>query len=202
MVEAPHSQQIAPALWLWQAFDPTVKTDLFSTAALAGNALFIIDPIRLAPEAFQDFLVGHRLAAILVSNANHTRASVEFAQTGKVPVYCPLAAAAEFEGMEVVTLNREMRIASEVSAIALEGAAPGEFAFHFAGDGGTIVIGDALIHLEPYGFSLLPAKYCQNQKELRRSLRQLLDWTFERLLFAHGRPLLSGARERLESLLR
>ena len=94
------------------------------------------------------------------------------------------------------------RLRPEISAIAIEGAAPGEMAFHLADNGGTIVVGDALIHLDPYGFALLPPKYCSDQKEMRRSLRQLLDWTFQRLLFAHGPPLLSSARDRLETLLR
>ena len=74
--------------------------------------------------------------------------------------------------------------------------------FHFPGDGGTIVVGDAVINLDPYGFSLLPAKYCADQKLMRRSLRQLLDFSFARFLFAHGMPVLAGARARLEMLLR
>jgi hypothetical protein len=64
-----------------------------------------------------------------------------------------------------------------------------------------MVIGDALINFEPYGFGLLPAKYCSNFKLMRRSLSQLLDYSFERMLFAHGMPILSRARERLELLL-
>jgi hypothetical protein len=77
----------------------------------------------------------------------------------------------------------------------------GEIAIHYEGDGGTMVIGDALINFEPYGFALLPAKYCSDFKLMRRSLPKLLDYAFERMLFAHGTPLLSGARERLEFLL-
>ena len=86
--------------------------------------------------------------------------------------------------------------------MAIDGAATGETAFHFADDGGTMVIGDALINLEPYGFTLLPAKYCSDQRAMRRSLRRLLEWPFERLLFAHGTPILTAAREQLETLLR
>lgn len=89
-----------------------------------------------------------------------------------------------------------------LAAIPIEGAASGEMAFHFADSGGTLVIGDALINFEPYGFTLLPSKYCSNQRQMRGSLRPLLDWPFERLLFAHGSPILSSARARLETLLR
>jgi hypothetical protein len=89
-----------------------------------------------------------------------------------------------------------------VTAIPIEGAALGEMAFHFADNGGTFVIGDALINFEPNGFSLLPAKYCSNQRRMQASLQQLLDWRFERLLFAHGSPIVNSARARLDTLLR
>ena len=74
-------------------------------------------------------------------------------------------------------------------------------ALHYDDDGGTMVVGDALINFEPHGFALLPAKYCPNSKLMRRSLAKLLDYSFERMLFAHGTPILSGARASLEQLL-
>jgi hypothetical protein len=127
---------------------------------------------------------------------------VKLSRVFGAPIFCPAALEKDLEGSKFVTLTDGAELAPGVSAIALKGAAPGEFAFHFADDNGTMVVGDALIHIDPYGFALLPAKYCENQKELRRSLRQLLHWPFERLLFAHGTPILSGARGRLENLLR
>lgn len=202
MVNAPESQQLTPNLCLWQVFDPAIKTDLFSTAVLSGGTLFLIDPIRLTQAPLEKLLAGRQAAGILVSNANHVRGSAELARACKVPIYCAPETVGEFEDVEVIRLNAGMKIVPGVTAIAIEGAALGEFAFHFGDDGGTMVMGDALIRLDPYGFSLLPAKYCQNQKELRRSLRQLLDWSFERLLFAHGAPLLTRPHERLETLLR
>jgi len=68
-------------------------------------------------------------------------------------------------------------------------------------DGGTLIVGDALINFESYGFTFLPAKYCSNQKQMRRSLRKLLDYRAQRMLFAHGTPILSDASERLRGLL-
>ena len=62
-------------------------------------------------------------------------------------------------------------------------------------------VGDAMINFEPYGFTLLPAKHCSNQKQLLRSLRKLLDYNAERILFAPGTPILSRASERVQGLL-
>jgi glyoxylase-like metal-dependent hydrolase (beta-lactamase superfamily II) len=83
----------------------------------------------------------------------------------------------------------------------IEGAAAGEIVLHYAPSGGTLIVGDALINFEPYGFTFLPAKYCSNEKEMRRSLRKLLKYKADRILFAHGSPILSGATDRLQALL-
>lgn len=64
-----------------------------------------------------------------------------------------------------------------------------------------MVLGDALINFEPHGFGLLPAKYCLDSNLMRRSLGKLLDYAFDRMLFAHGTPILFGAHARVEQLL-
>jgi len=85
--------------------------------------------------------------------------------------------------------------------IEIEGAAAREIALYHPKDGGTLIFGDALINFEPYGFSLLPQKYCLNQKRMRRFLRKLLLPPIERMLFAQGIPTLFGAAARLRKLL-
>jgi hypothetical protein len=62
-------------------------------------------------------------------------------------------------------------------------------------------LGDALIHLPPYGFTLLPEKYCTDAREMRLALGKLLRFPFQILTFAHGLPLVSEARQRLAHLL-
>jgi hypothetical protein len=137
-----------------------------------------------------------------VTNSNHPRAAAAFAWLLQAPIFAAASVVGEFSTADVTTIADGEKIGSRGSAIAIDGAATGETAFHFAGDGGTMVVGDALINLEPYGFTLLPAKYCSDQKAMRRSLQRLLEWQFERLLFAHGTPILAAAREQLEALLR
>src|SRR3712207_7604903 len=51
-----------------------------------------------------------------------------------------------------------------------------------------------------YGFALLPAKYCTSQKQMRRSLRKLLDYEFERIVFAHGFPVVTRSEEHTSEL--
>jgi hypothetical protein len=200
MVEATDLATLADGLWLWQAYDPAMKADLSSSAVKCGNRLFLIDPIPLAPAALAELKTHGTADAVLVTNSNHPRATVAFAEQLDAAIFASEPSLSELRsnraracvGGEIVT---------GLTAITIEGAAPGEMVFHFAASGGTLVIGDALINFEPYGFCLLPAKYCSNQRLMRASLRQLLAWPFERLLFAHGSPILTSARARLATLL-
>ena len=201
MTEADDLLSLSDLLWLWQAYDASVKADLFATAAKSRGRLFLIDPIPLAQARLAELMTHGSAAGILVTNSNHPRAAALFARQLGTTIFAAEVVTHEFTG-----LNSQSVLGGEIvpglAAIPIEGAAPGEMAFHFAEDGGTLVVGDALIHFEPYGFTLLPAKYCSNHKQMRRSLRQLLDWPFERLLFAHGSPIMVSARARLETLLR
>lgn len=201
MMEATDLVSLGNSLWLWQAYDPAVKADLFATAAKSGERLFLIDPILLAPAPLAELGAHGDVAGILVSNSNHPRAAAAFAQQLGSTVFAAEPVLCEFAEAKTQPVGKG-EFMPGVTAIPIEGAAIGEIAIHFADYGGTLVIGDALINFPPYGFALLPGKYCSNQRQMHRSLRQLLDWPFERLLFAHGMPILSSARARLETLLR
>ncbi len=201
MIEAADLLSLSPLLRLWQAYDPAVRSDLYSSAVQSRGRLFLIDPIPLAAAPRAELTLDRDVAGVLVTNSNHPRAAVRFARELGVAVF----AAEPVRGLLKDAVTETIaggEIRPGLAAIPIEGAASGEMAFHFGDDGGTLVVGDALIHVESHGFTFLPAKYCSNQKQMRESLRHLLDWSFERLLFAHGLPILTGAKARLETLLR
>jgi glyoxylase-like metal-dependent hydrolase (beta-lactamase superfamily II) len=92
-------------------------------------------------------------------------------------------------------------IGGELEVIEIGGAVAGEIALYHASNGGTLIVGDALINFEPYGFTFLPRKYCLDEKQMRSSLHQFFARPAERMIFAHGMPILSGATARLRQLL-
>ena len=201
MPPPPELLRLTPSIWIWQAYDPSVKSDLYSSAVQAGDGLFLVDPIPLPDEFLREISAAARVAAILVTSANHPRAAANVARQCGVRIFAAQPVADALNSSQAMPISPDHEIAPQVTAIPIDGAAPGEMAFHFADDGGTIVIGDALINFEPYGFALLPPKYCTDQKKMRRSLRQLLARPCQRLLFAHGTPILSDPLARLEALL-
>jgi hypothetical protein len=65
-----------------------------------------------------------------------------------------------------------------------------------------MTLGDAVLNLEPVkGLELLPAKYAIDPRQNRQSLRNLLDFDFHTLTFAHGSPVTERARDKLKALL-
>jgi glyoxylase-like metal-dependent hydrolase (beta-lactamase superfamily II) len=200
MVEAEDLQALTSSLAIWQAYDPAAHVDLFSSAVTLGERLYLIDPVALAPAARLELEARGKLCGVFLTNANHLRAAEDFAEDGAM-ILCSAATASAHIAREPIAIFPHDRIGDSIEAIAIEGAAEGELALFIREDGGTMIVGDALIHFEPNGFSFLPAKYCADQKLMRQSLHQLLDFSFDRLLFAHGEPMLSGARAQLERLL-
>jgi glyoxylase-like metal-dependent hydrolase (beta-lactamase superfamily II) len=188
---------ISTSCALWHTYDPKIKVELFSTALAAGNGLTIFDPIALPAAHRTDLESLGRVARIVITNANHARNAATFAHSYSAPIFAPPELCGELHSRN---LQHGLAI-GPLRVIRIEGAADGEFALYHADDGGTLIKGDALINFDPYGFTLLPRKYCTNQKQMVRSLRKLLDLDFSRIFFAHGNPIMIRAREQLESLL-
>ena len=188
-------------LAIWHTYDAAVKAELYSTclATAAGN--YLIDPIPLQNRALDRLIGSSRVAGIVVTNSNHHRAAAQFAQQFQTPIFAHHETFPDDEPSRLTTIADGEEISDGLRVISIQGAASGEIVLHHAGIGGTLIIGDALVNFEPYGFSFLPAKYCSNQKQMRRSLQKLMDYQAERILFAHGRPILSSVSERFRGLL-
>lgn len=199
---ASEIEPVAPGICLWHFYDPAVKADLFSTAITTDLGAFLIDPVSLAPGAAADLLSRGPIAGIVVTNENHARAAASFADEFHVSVHAHPGVLNEIASPRVQPIQDGEILTPGLTAIEIDGAPAGEIAIHSAANAGTVIIGDALINFVPDGFAFLPAKYCSNARVMRRSLRKLLDYAFERMLFAHGLPILTGARQCLELLLR
>jgi glyoxylase-like metal-dependent hydrolase (beta-lactamase superfamily II) len=193
--------RISPALSVWHRYDSEVKAELYATALRFDDGVIFIDPFATAANSLAEITEGDGVGGVIVSNANHARACVEFAEKFSAPIYAHHETVATLNFSRVTEIGDDSIIAEQLDVVSIEGAAPGEIALHSKLDGGAVIVGDALINFGEHGFTFLPAKYRGNAKLMRKSLRKLLDYQFERLLFAHGMPIVTGARQRLESLL-
>jgi glyoxylase-like metal-dependent hydrolase (beta-lactamase superfamily II) len=193
--------RITAYLSVWHGYDSGVKAELYSTGLKTAEGMYLIDPILLEKEALDELVSSGAVAGIIVTNSNHHRASARYAEQLSAPIFARSETFADGNPRLFRRVADSEEICHELRVIGIEGAAAGEIILHYTPNGGTLIVGDALINFEPYGFTLLPRKYCFNEKEMRRSLRKLLDYKAERIFFAHGTPILSRASERLQQLL-
>jgi len=197
----PFLHRIDADLFIWQVFDRHVQADLTSTAVAVAAGFYLIDPIPLQPEELDSILGPTKVAGIIVTNGNHGRGAVEIAERFNVQVYTQQEGRDAASLPEGVDISDGHMISHELKVLSVDGAAPGEVALYCNRGAGTMIMGDALINFGAHRFSFLPPKYCSNAKRMRRSLEKLLDYRFERILFAHGDPILANGRQRLADLL-
>jgi glyoxylase-like metal-dependent hydrolase (beta-lactamase superfamily II) len=198
MSRADEVHEIRPDLFFWQAYEPAVKTDLSCCACLTARGLVFIDPIPLQKEAEAELLAAGAPRAIILTSGNHERASAEFRNRFSVPIYAHAEAGPEFTHSVDHALADGDTVLEEFTVCAIPGAAKGEIALR---RGDAVHVGDTLIHCPPYGFGLLPDKYCAEPREMRSALGKLLRFPFDVLTFAHGLPIVAHARQRLAQLL-
>lgn len=194
--------QLRKGLHVWQFYDESVKAELHSTATKTSAGILFVDPVPLDEEPLHALTRDGPIAGVFVTNVNHCRAANDFSKKFGKPMLAHAATHADCSSPFPQTVSDMEIFCGDVTAIEIPGGPPGETAIYQASDGGSIIIGDALINFEPYGFTFLPKKYCMDEKQMHRSLRRLLDYDFERMLFAHGTPIMQSARKKLEQLLR
>ena len=197
---AAELQVVSKTLYHWAVYDPAVKCEIGSIAVRVTSGLVVVDPIPLADEAWDELLAEAPLRAILLTNGNHVRDTEALRERHQVPIVTSLAAHKEIAPLRPDIILLENELLYGASAISIPGGSAGETAFHFAE--GIVALGDSIINLDgEKGLELLPDKYCDDPRQNRRSLEKLLALDFHTLTFAHGLPVASHARAKLQALL-
>ncbi|CAN5264488.1 hypothetical protein BH20VER2_BH20VER2_03740 [soil metagenome] len=193
--------RLLPNAFVWQLYDPALKAELFSSGIVTSRGVYLVDPVPVDEDALSGAIGEAEVAGVIITNANHARTAIATAELFDVPIHSHAEARSTLDADEVVEIGHGEGSPPGLTSIHIKGAPRGEVALHCSRDGGTLIIGDAVIDLGSDGFALLPAKYCTDPKQMRRSLRQLLEFDFERLLFAHGTPITADAKARFAELL-
>ena len=198
MVVAKSLQNIAPGVWSWHAYDPDVRTDLFSTAVAAETGLVLVDPIRLSEAGMEELALHRPVAAIVLTNENHTRAAAWFRGRFGAPIFAHPEAVGSLTVAVDGMLGQSRPLAGNLTVLEISGAAPGEIALWLPS--GSLHLGDAVVNLESTGLAPLPEKYCVDSALLQESLRSLPVEGVDLVTFAHGPALCQGGGRRLREL--
>jgi len=174
MRPASNFDHIASNIAMWHAHDSAVKAELYSSCLTTVSRTYLVDPILLRREALDEMIGSGPVAGIVLTNSNHHRAAAQFAEQLSVAIVAHAHTFPNDQPSRLTTIADGHEICDQLRVIAIEGAAPGEIVLHYAANGGTLILGDALINFEPHGFAFLPAKYCSDQTEMRCSLPKTL----------------------------
>lgn len=197
MTEAERLEAWGTDCLRWSAFSPAHKVELMSHAVKGEDGKYLVfDPIPLSESEWSRWPLAGRVAAIVQTNGNHERASGVWRSRLGCPVFGPAGVAWQMEGIQTAPAE----LPGGWHAVPLPGGAPGETAWRLDSSG-LVVFGDAVVHLAGRGLELLPAKYCTDPADLRKSLGALTREGFERALFAHGDPIGERACERIRALI-
>src|SRR5947209_979758 len=113
--------QPVPGLFVWQYYDPKIKAELCSTAIVAAGKLYLIDPILLEASQLDRLCRKTPPAGIVVTNANHVRASDYYAKELSVPIFSHGASFPGQKPPQFVEISGGEKICPEVEVIAIEG---------------------------------------------------------------------------------
>lgn len=197
MTGAESVEAWGPDCLRWSAYSPAHKVELMSHAVRGADGRYLVfDPIPLSESAWRRWPLDGLVSAIVLTNGNHERAAGAWRSRVGCPVFGPAGVPWEQEGIRVA----EGRVPGGWRVVPLPGGAPGETSWRLDSSG-LVVFGDAVVNLAGRGLELLPAKYCTDPAELRKSLELLTREGFERAMFAHGDPIGERACERIRALV-
>jgi glyoxylase-like metal-dependent hydrolase (beta-lactamase superfamily II) len=197
-----HLREILPDVFTWPWFSERHGYDFNGYLFRHSSGNVAVDPVEMPPEVL-DELAEIGVAAVLITNRNHTRASRRLREvTGaRVSIHPADAAYAIAQG---ASIDGELHIAERVgpfTILSVAGKSPGEVALHWP-ERQMLVVGDACVGKPPGECALLPESVMDDAALLRRSLARVARTTdFDVLLVGDGAPILRGGRAALERLV-
>ena len=201
MKTADEFQALEDCIYHWSVYEPSVKCEVSCTAVKVRGGMVVIDPVPMAEPAWQELTALAPLRAVLLTNGNHVRNSESLREKYRVPIIAAPLAHREITELKPDIALMETERLYGIAPIFIPGATKGETAFF--SDTGVMVIGDAVINLDPEkGLQLLPDKYCVDAEQNRASLQKLLNFDFHILTFAHGLPITSHAKEKWTAFMK
>ena len=197
---AARAEPVTEGIWTWGVSDDRVGGMLSSSAAVeeAPGEIVLIDPVRVDEQELDRL---GDVTAILITNGKHMRSAPHYRDLTGAAIWAPVHA--DFTDEQVdETFTEGNELPGGLKVIEIIGPARAEHAFYLKRAGGVIIIGDALLNLEGGGLSILPEKYNPDPGKTKQSCKKILDYDFDVMLFGHGEPIRSGAKEKLRTVLK
>ena len=188
--------RLADGLYAWNAFNEEKGLNFNGAFVVCGGCAVVVDPPAHSPsdEALVDLKLKVQPTVAVVTNKHHLRDVQWWLERYKIPLAMHAAETNDYEFEVSRKLKAGDKVEGRCEVVPLPGKTPGEIGLLVAGEGGTLIVGDALIG-DPFGgLRFLSAEKIKDPAALKASLQALRRLEFERLLPGDGEPILSGAK--------
>ena len=193
-------REIGEGLWHWAARHPKIGWTVSSYYLEAERVL--VDPL-LPPEGLEWFeQIGAPPEHILLSCRHHDRASWEIVEAYGAEVHCVDVGAYELDGRGPVTTFRfGDELPGGVVACEVDAISPDECALHIPAHAALVCADGAIRSGDDDPLEFVPDSLMDDPEDTKAGLRaaytSLLELDFDRLLLAHGPPVVKGGKRAL-----
>jgi glyoxylase-like metal-dependent hydrolase (beta-lactamase superfamily II) len=196
-------REIEPGLWYWTAPHPAWggatdwPEDVGCVCVTTPATAVLIDPLlpRGEEPEFWAFVDGlEHPVVVLLTAPWHQRDAQAVAERYRTTVWAHMTAA-----RRLAFPTRSDSLPEGVDAFVPDGVDEGQVAFYLR-DYETLVVAELFMGAGG-GLTVCPSPSTQDEAAFFASLRRLLDLPIERVLVAHGEPVVSGGRRRIAEAL-
>jgi hypothetical protein len=198
-------REVLPGIHHWSALHPRIRLPVDSHyLEFAG---MVLDP--MVPREGLEWFEGRQAPTqIVLTNRHHLRNSYRFTNAFGAKIRCAESGLHEFLGgptVEGFAFGEEL--GPGVTAHQLGAICPDDTALQIqTAEGAALAFADGLIRARDGVLAFVPGFLMGEdpsavRAQLRESLRALLELDFDSMLFAHGEPLIGGAKTTLREFL-
>lgn len=184
-------------MYCWSVFNEVRQIDFNGHLWVREGGNVLVDPVAMSAEDLKQFDELGGAKWIVITNRDHEREAAFFkARTGAEVV--AHAADAEALGVEVDrTVEDGGKVVAGLRVVHLQyGKSPGEVALHWT-KRGLLLAGDLVVGAPVGRFSLLMDEKLADPAKAALELRKLLALNFDSILVGDGHSIMTGAREAL-----
>lgn len=195
--------EIVPGLWHWMAKHPRIGIEVSSY--FVADSGTVLDPMLPPGDGLDWFGSDRRVQAIALTNRHHDRQAGEFCQRfGAAPVLVPESGLHEYEGKDLPVRGYAVgeEIVSGIVCHEVDAICPDDMALEIR-SAGALAVADGIVNYD--GVRFVPDNLMDDPPGTKRGLvaafERLLEVDFDTLLFAHGKPIVGGAKQALREFL-
>jgi glyoxylase-like metal-dependent hydrolase (beta-lactamase superfamily II) len=192
-------EEIVEGVFHWEATHPNTGSE--AGCHFAAGSQTAIDP--LLPDEGIGWFEERGVERIVLSTRHHLHHAAQIAQRFGCPILCHESGLHEFEdGPEVEGFAFGDRLAADVTALEMDAISPDDTVLRIEANGAALLFADSVVNRGSLGFvsdELIGDDPEAVKAKIRERCTALLDERFERLLFAHGEPLIGGGRPALQA---